>query len=143
MADLVPLAIAALSAPVLGQPLTTRQWFGMALGTAGVLVDSADALSLGTDPLWTYALPMAGMLAFALSMLMHERSAGHDLPILHRLCPQCLLAGLMFAPFAHLSGGLAPPPNADFAFGILWLVLLATYGGWLTCYWACGFSRPP
>lgn len=134
MADLVPLAIAALSAPLLGQPLTRWQWLGMALGTGGVLVVSADALSFGTAPAWAYGLPVAGMLAFALSIVLQERRRGQDLPILHRLCLQCLLAALMFAPFAHLSGGLTPPATADFAFGIAWLVVLATYGGWLTYY---------
>jgi drug/metabolite transporter (DMT)-like permease len=134
MSDLVPLAIAALSAPLLGQPLTRWQWLGMGLGTAGVLMVSADALSLGDAPLWAYALPIAGMLAFALSIVAQERRRATDLPILHRLCLQCLIAALMFAPFAHLSGGLAPPPTPRFAFGIGWLVLLATYGGWLTYY---------
>lgn len=134
MSDLVPLAIAALSAPMLGQPLTRWQWLGMGLGTAGVLMVSADALSLGDAPLWAYALPIAGMLAFALSIVLQERRSATDLPILHRLCLQCLLAAVMFAPFAHLSGGLTPPPTPQFAFGIGWLVLLATYGGWLTYY---------
>lgn len=134
MADVVPLAIAALSAPLLGQPLNRWQWAGMGLGTTGVLLVSADALTLGDAPLWAYAMPVGGMLAFALSIVAQERRRTTDLPILHRLCLQCLIAALMFAPFAHVSGGLTPPPTPRFAFGIGWLVLLATYGGWLTYY---------
>ncbi len=61
MADLVPLAIAALSWPVLGQRVGRRQWLGMAIGTLGVLAVSADALRLGDAPPLAYALPEFGV----------------------------------------------------------------------------------
>lgn len=45
ISDLVPLAIAALSQPLLGHPLSGRQWIGTALGAAGVLIVSLDSLT--------------------------------------------------------------------------------------------------
>ncbi|MEY4697484.1 MAG: hypothetical protein RIT14_1912 [Pseudomonadota bacterium] len=134
MSDLVPLGIAALSAPMLRQPLTARQWLGTGLSLAGVLAVSADAFHLGSAPALAYGLPLAGMLAFALATVLQERRRAVHLAIHQRLTLQCLWAALMFAPVAALSGGLMPPASADFALGILWLVLLATYGGWLTYY---------
>ncbi len=134
MADLVPLGIAVLSAPILGQPLTRRQWIGTAVALTGVLLVSADALALGDAPPLAYALPILGMLAFALSTVVQERKAVLPLSIPQRLSLQCLWAAAMFAPFALASGGFFPTLTADFALGMAWLVVLATYGGWLIYY---------
>ncbi len=134
MADLVPLGIAALSAPMLDQPLTKRQWIGTLISLAGVLTVSADALHLGAAPAFAYALPIFGMFAFALSTVLQERRRAVELAIHQRLALQCMWAAAMFAPVAELTGGLLPQPSLDFTLGILWLVLLATYGGWLIYY---------
>lgn len=134
MADLVPLGIAALSAPMLRQALTARQWLGTGIACAGVLAVSADALALGTAPVWAYALPLLGMLAFALSTVLQERRGGSGLTIVQRLGLQCLWAAAMFAPFAVASGGLFPPVTEGYVLGTGWLVVLATYGAWLIYY---------
>jgi drug/metabolite transporter (DMT)-like permease len=134
MSDLVPLGIAVLSAPLLRQPLSPQQWIGTAIAMGGVLTVSADALSLGDAPVHAYALPILGMLAFALSTVVQERRASNALGIPQRLCLQCLWAALMFAPVAALTGGLFPPLTSGYAIGMAWLVLLATYGGWLIYY---------
>ena len=134
MSDLVPLGIAVLSAPILRQPLSPRQWTGTGIALAGVLTVSADALALGQAPVLAYALPILGMLAFALSTVVQERRAAIPLTIPQRLCLQCLWAALMFAPFAHAGGGLFPPLTPGYLMGIAWLVILATYGGWLIYY---------
>ena len=134
MADLVPLGIAVLSAPILRQHLSGQQWLGTVVALAGVLTVSADALALGDAPVLAYALPILGMLAFALSTVVQERRAAIPLTIPQRLCLQCLWAAAMFAPFAIWSGGVFPPLSVDYALGMLWLVVLATYGGWLIYY---------
>ena len=134
MADLVPLGIAVLSAPILGQALSGRQWLGTVVALLGVLLVSADALALGEAPPLAYALPILGMLAFALSTVLQERRAAVPLTIPQRLCLQCLWASVMFAPFAVWSGGLFPHLTASYALGMVWLVVLATYGGWLIYY---------
>jgi drug/metabolite transporter (DMT)-like permease len=134
MSDLVPLGIAVLSAPLLRQPLSPRQWLGTTIALGGVLAVSADALALGEAPLHAYALPIFGMLAFALSTVVQERRAAIALSIPQRLCLQCLWAALMFAPVAALAGGLFPSPTTGYAVGMVWLVVLATYGGWLIYY---------
>ena len=134
MSDLVPLGIAVLSAPLLRQPLSPQQWAGTGIALAGVLTVSADALALGEASAFAYALPILGMLAFALSTVVQERRAAIPLTIPQRLCLQCLWAALMFAPFAQASGGLFPPLTQGYLTGMAWLVILATYGGWLIYY---------
>lgn len=134
MADLVPLGIAILSAPLLAQPLTGRQWLGTGIALVGVLTVSVDALALGTASLTAYALPILGMLAFALSTVVQERRVAIPLTIPQRLALQCLWAAAMFAPFAVWSGGLFPPLTGHYALGMLWLVVMATWGAWLIYY---------
>lgn len=142
IADLVPLGIAALSAPMLQQPLTRRQCIGTAISLVGVLAVSADALHLGSASVLAYLAPIFGMLCFALATVLQERRQGVELAIHQRLALQCLWAAVMFAPFAIASGGLVPPLTGEFAFGILWLVLAATYGAWLI-YYLCLRLFPP
>lgn len=134
MSDLVPLGIAVLSAPLLRQPLSPQQWLGTAVALGGVLTVSADALALGEAPVHAYALPILGMLAFALSTVVQESRAAVPLTIPQRLCLQCLWAALMFAPVAAANGGLMPVVTPAYLTGIAWLVILATYGGWLIYY---------
>jgi drug/metabolite transporter (DMT)-like permease len=132
IADMMPLAIAALSLPVLGQALTARQWLGMALGLAGVVLVSADTLQFGAAPLYAYALPFAGMISFAYATLLQKKRRGTPLPLIQSLSLQCLTAAALFALCAQ--GQVMPPMTASFAFGIGWLVLFATFGGYGTYY---------
>ncbi|MDX8462891.1 DMT family transporter [Mesorhizobium humile] len=127
ISDLVPLAIAALSQPVLGQRLSGRQWVGTALGAAGVLIVSLDSLTLGTAPLWAYLVTVGSMLVMALATVVQKRMGTIDMPIHQSLCIQCLTAAMLFAVCAAWNGGLAPPLDGRFAFGIAWLVLFSTF----------------
>ncbi len=128
IADLVPLAIAALSQPLLGQALSRRQWLGTGIGAAGVALVSADSLSLGAAPLLAYALPVIGMLLFALIAVLQKRLGSIHLPISQSLTIQCLTASACFAACAVWTGeGLSPPLTARFVFGIGWLVLFSTF----------------
>ncbi|WP_192254351.1 DMT family transporter [Mesorhizobium silamurunense] len=127
ISDLVPLAIAALSQPVLGHGLTGRQWSGTALGVTGVLIVSLDSLSLGTAPVWAYALTVASMLVFALATVVQKRIGTINMPIHQSLCIQCLTAAILFALCAKWNGGLTPPLDGRFQFGIAWLVLFSTF----------------
>lgn len=134
MADLVPLAIAVLSQPMLGQRLTRREWIGTAIGIAGVLLVSADVLRIGDAPLFAYALPVAGMLSFGFTTVLQRRMAKTQIAIHQSLSLQCLSAALFFGLCAPFAGSIAPPLTYGFGFGIGWLVLLATFGAWGVYY---------
>jgi drug/metabolite transporter (DMT)-like permease len=127
ISDLVPLAIAALSQPILGHRLTARQWTGTALGVTGVVIVSLDSLSLGTAPVWAYVVTVASMMVFALATVVQKRIGTINMPIHQSLCIQCLTAAILFALCAEWNGGLTPPLDGRFQFGMAWLVLFSTF----------------
>lgn len=131
IADLVPLAIAALALPVLGERLSPRQWAGTGIGFLGVFVVSADSLMLGEAPGFAYGLAIGAMLSFAFASVLQKRFLRRAMPIHQSLVVQCLTAAALFWLSRLGHGGIAPPMTASFAFGIIWLVLLSTF----ICYW--------
>lgn len=140
--DMLPLAVAVLSWPVLGQALNVRQWLGTFAGLAGVLVASGGSLHLGDVPLWAYALPVLGTLLLALGVLLQKRGTAAAMPVYQSLCIQCLSASVVFGLFAWGEGGVLPVMDAAFIGGILWLVFVATFGAWGLYYVALRKSSP-
>lgn len=142
IADMLPLAVALLSWPVLGQALSARQWLGSGLGLAGVLVASGWSLAIGDVPFWAYGLPVLGMLSLALATLLQKRSPAGAMPVHQSLCIQCLSAAAIFTLFAWHEGGVLPSLDPGFIGGILWLVFVATFGAWSLYYVALRKSSP-
>lgn len=142
IADMLPLVVAMLSMPILGEIITRGQWLGFAIGFLGVMIASAGALQVGNAPVWAYGLPALGMLSLALATLLQKRTIKPTLPIHQSLCIQCLSAAAIFAVFAWNEGGVLPVMNLGFATGILWLVVLATFGGYGLYYICLRKSSP-
>jgi drug/metabolite transporter (DMT)-like permease len=140
--DMLPLAVAALSWPILGHALTGKQWLGTFIGLAGVLIASGPSVTIGGVALWAYGLPILGTLALALALLLQKRSRAVGMPVYQSLCIQCLSAAAIFAAFAWQECGVLPVLDAGFIGGILWLVLVATLGAWGLYYIALRKSSP-
>jgi drug/metabolite transporter (DMT)-like permease len=140
--DMLPLAVAFLSWPILGQALTGRQWIGSLIGLAGVLIASGWSLDIGNVPLWAYGLPVLGTLSLALATLLQKRSSANAMPVYQSLCIQCLSAAVIFVPLAWQEGGVLPVMDTGFIGGILWLVFVATFGAWSLYYLALRKSSP-
>ncbi|HXV31353.1 MAG TPA: DMT family transporter [Sinorhizobium sp.] len=140
--DMLPLAVAFLSWPVLGQALTVRQWIGSFIGLAGVLIASGWSLDVGDVPLWAYGLPVLGTLSLALATLLQKRSPANAMPVYQSLCIQCLSAAAIFVLFAWREGSVLPVLDLGFIGGILWLVFVATFGAWSLYYLALRKSTP-
>lgn len=134
IADLLPLAIAALSQPVLGEKLTARQWQGTAIAVVGVLVVSFDSLGFGTAPVWAYGLTAGSMLIFAVASVLHRKRRTRHMPVHQSLCIQTLTGSVLFGLCALTQGSLAPPMTRDFAVGMIWLVLIATFLAYAVYY---------
>lgn len=134
IADLLPLAIAALSQPVLGERLTRRQWLGTAIAVIGVLIVSFDSLSFGTAPVWAYGLTAGSMLIFAVASVLHRRRRTQHMPVHQSLCIQTLMGSVLFGLCAWTQGSLAPPMSRDFAIGMIWLVLISTFLAYAVYY---------
>jgi len=127
IADLLPLAVAALSQPVLGERLTSRQWLGTAIAVAGVLIVSFDSLSVGAAPVWAYGVTAASMLVFAIASVLYRKRRTDPMPIHQSLCIHSLTGAVLFGLCAGMQGGLAPPMTRAFAIGMVWLVMIATF----------------
>jgi drug/metabolite transporter (DMT)-like permease len=140
--NMLPLAVAILSWPLLGQALNGKQWLGTALGMTGVVLASVESLSLGSVEVWAYFLPVAGTMALAASTLLQRRLQSRDMPVYQSLCIQCLAASAVFSLFAYHDGGVAPVLEPEFIGGVLWLVIVATFGAWTLYYVALKKSSP-
>lgn len=134
ISDLLPLAIAVLSQPVLGEKVTARQWLGTAIAVAGVLVVSLDSLSLGTAPLWAYGLTVGSMLIFAFASVLHKRRPALRMPVHQSLCIHTLTGAMLFGLCAAFQGSILPPMTRDFAIGMVWLILIATFAAYSVYY---------
>jgi drug/metabolite transporter (DMT)-like permease len=135
ISDLLPLAIAVLSQSVLGERLSGRQWLGTAVAVAGVLIVSFDSLSFGAAPVWAYGLTVGSMLVFAFASVIFRRQKSLHMPVHQSLCIQTLTGAVLFGAAALLQGdGLGPPLTIDFAVGMAWLVLIATFATYFVYY---------
>ncbi|MDT1062609.1 DMT family transporter [Paracoccus sp. CPCC 101403] len=135
ISDLLPLAIAALSQPLLKERLTARQWLGTGIAVAGVLTVSFDSLSFGAAPLWAYGITVGSMLVFAFASVLHKGRKALHIPVHQSLCIHTLTGSVLFGICALLAGdGLSPPMTGKFAFGIAWLVLIGTFAAYSVYY---------
>ncbi|CAD7035414.1 EamA/RhaT family transporter [Pseudorhizobium endolithicum] len=96
IADLLPLAIVALSQPVLGEKLTARQWLGTIIAVLGVVIVSFDSIAVGTAPLWAYALTVVSMLVFAVASVVHRKRRATSMPVHQSLCIHSLTGSVLF-----------------------------------------------
>lgn len=131
ISDLVPLAIAAMAHPLVGERLTRQQWLGTAIAVFGVLIVSFDSLTFGTAPLWAYGLTIGSMMVFAFASVLRRGRESLNMPVHQSLCIHTLTGAVLFGICALAQGGIAPPLTREFAIGMAWLVLIATFG----CYW--------
>lgn len=127
ISDLVPLAIAALSQPLLGERLTARQWLGTGIGAVGVVIVASDSLTIGTAPLWAYLVTVAAMLIFALASVLQKRLGVAKMSIDQSIAIQFLTGAALFAITIGTRGSLMPPADPHFIIGIAWLVLIPTF----------------
>lgn len=134
ISDLVPLAIAAMSQPLLGERLSGRQWLGTAIAVTGVLIVSFDSLSFGTAPLWAYAVTIGSMLVFALASVLRRGKASLNMPVHQSLCIHSLTGAVLFGICALFQGSLEPPLTREFAIGMVWLVLIGTFLAYAVYY---------
>tara|TARA_R100000935_G_scaffold58801_2_gene98074 strand:+ start:1002 stop:1967 length:966 start_codon:yes stop_codon:yes gene_type:complete len=127
ISDLLPLAMAALSQPVLGERLSRFQWLGTAIAVTGVLIVSLDSLGFGSAPLWAYGVTVGSMLIFALASVLHKRRQTLHMPVHQSLCIHTLTGAVLFGICALWQGGMTPPLTQSFAIGMVWLIFAGTF----------------
>jgi drug/metabolite transporter (DMT)-like permease len=127
--SLQPILIATVAGPLLGEQVSPRQWVGLALGVAGVGLVVADDLKAGHGSPALFLLPLVGLLGLVAGTCL-ERKRKPTVGLLDALCLQSLVSGVFFVGVTAATGQLTIPHQAGFYGAVLWLVVLATGGGW-------------
>ncbi|ROZ85488.1 DMT family transporter [Gordonia sp. OPL2] len=131
-----PLVVAALAGPILGAATHGRQWWGLLVGAAGVVVVSwTDATSsTASAPWWAYLVPLLGMASLVTATFLERRVTVVIPPIL-TLAIHCGTSAVVFSAAAVVAGSAVPPMQGGFWIAIAWLTVLSTVGGY-GLYWA-------
>lgn len=127
--SLQPILIATVAGPLLGERVSPRQWIGLLLGLAGVALVVADDLGAGHANALVFLLPLGGLLGLVAGTVWERhRKPTTDLP--DALCLQSLVSCVFFVAVTAGTRQLTVPDEAQFYGAVLWLVVLATGGGW-------------
>ena len=109
-----PIMIALLSAALIGEPVTGRQWGGVLLGFLGVIA----ILKPGTDAFsWFTVLPLLGAAFYALAMVLTRSKCREEAPLTLALAlhSSFLVTGLIATVLLALIG-LGTDTKAAFPF---------------------------
>lgn len=138
IADLLPIGTALLGVLLLGQRPARQVWIGLAIGLCGVMLATHDALALGHAPLYSYALPLLGMISLAVASLWIKRAGpGVEFGLMPTLWIQSAVCVPVFAAWTLTThGSLAPVASAGFGASVLVTALLSSLGGY-GLYWLC------
>ena len=124
---LQPLLTAALAGAVLGERVAPRQWTGLALGLLGVALVLARKLGQGPGDALGALACVAALLGITAGTLYQKRfCTGMDLRTGGAV--QFAAAGLATAPLALLFEDARVEWTGEFAFALLWLVLVLSLG---------------
>jgi drug/metabolite transporter (DMT)-like permease len=129
-----PLVVAALAGPILGAVTRGRQWWGLMVGAAGVvLVTWADASSSEGAPWWAYLVPLVGMASLVVATFLERRVIDAPAPTVI-LAIHCGASAVIFTVAGVVAGVAVPPMAGTFWVAIAWLTILSTLGGY-GLYW--------
>lgn len=130
IAALQPMLVATVAGRFLGERANAWMWSGMLLGFAGVALVVSGQLDASGAPLWAFALPVVGVLCLGTGTVLQRRWHMHD-DLLQTIAMQSIVAAGAFLLVALVRGQAAPPTSLDLWGAILWLVVLASLGGYV------------
>ncbi|TYK49534.1 DMT family transporter [Actinomadura decatromicini] len=122
-----PLIVAAVAVPMFAERLTGRQWAGLALGLAGVVVCVSGNVSGGGASGAGYAytgLALAGLAAGTL----YQKRFGGTVDLRTGTAVQLLGATVTTFPLAMAHGGLRMPLSAAALGSLAWLAVVNSIG---------------
>lgn len=127
VAGLQPVLTAALAGPLLGEHVTTRQWFGLALGFAGVVLVVETKLSLGLGTPVGMAFSAFAMLSITAGTLWQKRFCG-AMDLRTGSIVQFTASALVTAPIAIFVEGFQVRWTPNFILALAWLCLVLSIG---------------
>ncbi|MBV9830564.1 MAG: DMT family transporter, partial [Marmoricola sp.] len=96
----------------------------------GVTVVVWGDLSLSGGSHWAYALPVVGMLSLAGGTVLTRRLRPPE-GLLDTIMMQAVVTAVVLDVVAAAAGQLAPLPTWQFWAAVLWLIVLASLGGYV------------
>ncbi len=130
IAALQPLLVATVAGRLLGEATTLRMWVGMVLGLVGVVIVVSGDLGASGAPLWAYLLPTAGMLCLTTGTVLDRRLGPPD-GVLQTIMIQSVITAGLLVGLAVAFGRATVPTSADFWLAVVWLIVLASLGGYV------------
>jgi drug/metabolite transporter (DMT)-like permease len=76
------------------------------------------------------------MLIFAAASVLHRKRKANHVPVHQSLCIQTLTGSVLFGLCAFTQASLIPATTREFAIGMIWLVLVATFLAYAVYYTA-------
>ncbi|MEU0643613.1 DMT family transporter [Streptomyces umbrinus] len=129
-----PLVAGALAGPLLGLPVSRRQWLGLGLGVTGVAVVTVADAGAGTGVAWwAYLVPFLGMLSLVAATFLDRRSRTDVRPMVS-MTVHAVTSAVVFTALAAATDAVTPPASGSFWTAVVWLVVLSTFGGY-GLYW--------
>lgn len=122
-----PLIVAATAVPLFRERLTGRQWIGLGIGLAGVVVSLGDGLS-GDARTAGYVFTGIALASFAAGTL-YQKGFGQSVDLRSGITIQLLGATVTSFPLAALHGGLDLPLTWPAVGSLLWLATVNSIGG--------------
>ena len=127
VAGLQPVLTAALAGPLLGERVSTRQWFGLALGFAGVVLVVNTKLALGLGTPIGMAFSTFAMLSITVGTLWQKRFCG-AMDLRTGSVVQFSAAAIVTAPLAIFVEGFPVQWTLNFVIALAWLCLVLSIG---------------
>lgn len=122
-----PILTAFASAPLFGERLRPRQWFGLVLGFGGVLLVVLGRSALSGITLASLALSTIALLSITAGTLYQKRFCG-AVDLRTGAVVQFIAAGLVLLPFALAFETMRVRWTLEFVFTLVWLVLVLSIG---------------
>ena len=130
---LQPLLTGILASYLLREAVDGRQWIGLGLGFAGVVMVLSDRLSLGGAPGHAIVFAFIGLVSITLATLYQKRFAT-TVPLRSGAAIQLGVSALACLPVAILSEGFDVRWSTQFVAALLWLAGPLSLGA-LTLLW--------
>lgn len=122
-----PLLTAFLSASMVGERVSRRQWAGLVLGFGGVALVVSDKLGLAGLSMAGLAFSVLALLSITLGTLYQKRHCA-ELDLWSGSVIQFVAAALVLLPFAMVFESMAIRWSGQFAFALGWLIFVLSLG---------------
>lgn len=122
-----PLVTALASGPYLGERLNRRQWIGLLLGFAGLILVVLDKLAFRAGDVYGVCAALVALAGITVGTLYQKRHAT-GMNIFSGSCVQFIASGLVLLPLALLFERGSVTWNGEFVFALLWLSFVLSIG---------------